>query len=115
MAQLDCGSDLLVVPSVNAAPRTLASIPDLESWTERHLIELRHLLEPGNRVFFITPVALSGACVEAVIRMMPTAPPTWFQHRLREYCLNDRSSQPLSLKLLERPLLLAALRHELRQ
>jgi hypothetical protein len=46
MAQPEACSDVLLVPSYSADSRTLASIAGLESWPERHLIELRHLQHP---------------------------------------------------------------------
>ena len=74
MAQLLAGTDLLVVPSFNADPRTLACIDGLNSWAERHLVELRHLLDPGNRLVFITPTPISEGCLEAVLKLMPAWP-----------------------------------------
>ncbi len=114
MAQLLAGTDLLVVPSFNADPRTLACIDGLNSWAERHLVELRHLLDPGNRLVFITPTPISEGCLEAVLKLMPAVPPSWLRERLQPLCLHDHAPRPLSHKLLARPRLLDQLRGQLR-
>lgn len=108
------GTDLLLVPSFDADPRTLGSISGLQSWPERQLIELRHLRTAGNRLFLITPVAISEACLDAVLELIPSAPASWLRRRLQLINLNDPSAQPLTQKVLERPQLMAQLRHELR-
>lgn len=100
------GQDLLLVPSTNASPSTLASIAGLESWPERHLIELRHLQHPEHRMVVVTPVAISDACLDAVLQLMPAAPPHWVRQRLQCINLNDHSPRSLTSKLLARPRLL---------
>jgi hypothetical protein len=100
------GQDLLLVPSTNASPSTLASIAGLDSWPERHLIELRHLQHPEHRMVMVTPVAISDACLDAVLQLMPAAPPHWVRQRLHCISLNDHSPRSLTSKLLARPRLL---------
>ena len=114
MAQLAAGTDLLLVPSYNADPRTLACIDGLDSWAERHLVELRHLLQPGNRLVLVTPTPISEGCLEAVLKLMPAVPPSWLRERLQALCLHDRAPRPLTHKLLARPRLLEQLRGQLR-
>lgn len=114
MEQLAAGTDLLLVPSYSADPRTLASIDGLDSWAERHLIELRHVMQPGNRLVLITPAPISNACLDAVLQLMPAAPPHWWRCRLRCISLNDHSARSLTAKLLERPRLLDHLATQLR-
>lgn len=114
MEQLAAGTDLLLVPSYSADSRTLASIEGLDSWAERHLIELRHLLHPKNRLVLITPTPISDACLDIVVQLMPSAPPHWWRGRLRCISLNDRSPRSLTDKLLERPRLLDHLALQLR-
>jgi len=114
MAQLAAGTDLLLVPSYNADPRTLACIDGLDSWAERHLVELRHLLQPGNRLVLVTPTPISEGCLEAVLKLMPAVPPSWQRERLQALCLHDRAPRPLTHKLLARPRLLEQLRGQLR-
>lgn len=114
MAQLDAGTDVLLVPSYNADPRTLACIDGLDSWAERHLVELRHLLHPGNRLVLVTPTPISESCVEAVLKLIPAVPPSWLRERLQALCLHDRAPRPLTHKLLARPRLLEQLREQLR-
>jgi hypothetical protein len=50
-----------LVLSYSANPSTLASIDGLDSWPERHLIELRHLLHPGNRLVLLNPMPIREA------------------------------------------------------
>ena len=114
MAQLAAGTDLLLVPSYSADPRTLASIDGLDSWPERHLIELRHLLNPGNRLVLLSPTPMSEACLDAVLKLIPAVPAAWLRERLHCLCLNDRSPLPLTHKLLARPRLLEQLQTQLR-
>jgi len=114
MGQLDAGTDLLLVPSYSADPRTLACIDGLDSWAERHLVELRHLLHPGNRLVLVTPTPISECCIEAVLKLIPAVPPSWLRERLEALCLHDRAPQPLTHKLLARPRLLKQLREQLR-
>jgi hypothetical protein len=106
--------DLLLVPSTNASPSTLSSIAGVESWPERHLIELRHLQHPEHRAFLITGVPISGPCLDAVLQLMPGAPASWLQQRLHCINLNDHSARSLTAKLLERPRLLEQLQGQLR-
>ena len=114
MGQLDAGTDLLLVPSYSADPRTLGCIDGLDSWAERHLVELRHLLHPGNRLVLVTPTPISECCIEAVLKLIPAVPPSWLRERLEALCLHDRAPQPLTHKLLARPRLLKQLREQLR-
>jgi hypothetical protein len=114
MEQHAAGTDLLLVPSYSADPRTLSCIHGLDSWPERHLIELRHLMQPGNRLVLITPTPISNACLDAVLQLMPAAPPHWWRCRLRCISLNDHSTRSLTAKLLERPRLLDQLATQLR-
>ena len=114
MEQHAAGTDLLLVPSYSADPRTLTCIHGLDSWAERHLIELRHLMQPGNRLVLITPTPISNACLDAVLQLMPAAPPHWWRCRLRCISLNDHSTRSLTAKLLERPRLLDQLATQLR-
>lgn len=100
------GQDLLLVPSTNASPSTLASIAGLDSWPERHLIELRHLQHPEHRMVVVTPVAINDACLDAVLQLLPAAPPHWWRQRLQCINLNDHSPISLTNKLLARPRLL---------
>jgi len=102
------------VPSFSADPRTLRSIPGIESWPERQLIELRHLRGADNRLVLVTPAGVSEACLEAVLELLPGAPAGWLRRRLRLVNLDDRSPRPLAQKLLERPRLLERLRRQLR-
>lgn len=114
MPPSSAGTDLLLVPSYSADPRTLASIQGMDSWVERHLIELRHLLRPGNRLVLVTPVPFSEACLDAVLKLIPAVPASWLHERFHSLCLNDRSPRPLTQKLLTRPRLLEQLRAQLR-
>lgn len=114
MAPCEDGSDLLLLPSYDADPRTLAAIPGVESWPERQLIELRHLRQPANRVVLLTPQPVNELCLEAVLELIPGAPAGWLRRRLRLIPLHDRSPRPLTDKLLERPRLLEQLRRLLR-
>ena len=114
MAPDVAGTDLLLVPSYSADQRTLASIDGLDSWVERHLIELRHLLQPGHRMVLVSPTPISPACLDAVLGLIPGVPSAWLRERLNCLCLNDRSPIPLTEKLLARPLLLEQLRSQLR-
>lgn len=100
------GATLLVVPSFNADPRTLAGIAGLESWPERQLIDLRALQQPDLNCIVITPVPLSAICLEAVLELMPAMPTQLLRSRVQCISLNDRSLQGLSEKLLARPQLL---------
>ena len=111
---MSAGQDLLLVPSTNASPSTLASIAGVESWPERHLIELRHLQHPEHRMVVVTPVAISDACLDAVLQLLPAAPPHWWRQRLQCINLNDHSPISLTSKLLARPRLLEHLASQLR-
>lgn len=102
------------MPSFSADPRTLQSIAGIESWPERHLIELRHLCGGDNRLVLVTPVAVTEVCLDAVLELIPCAPAAWLRRRLQLVNLNDRTPRPLTQKLLERPLLLQQLQRQLR-
>lgn len=108
------GCDLLLVPSFSADPRTLQAIAGIESWPERQLIELCHLCAGDNRLVLVTPVAVSEACLEAVLELIPCGPAAWLRRRLQLINLNDRTPRPLAQKLLERPRLLEQLQQQLR-
>ncbi|NDD46722.1 MAG: TRAP transporter small permease, partial [Synechococcaceae bacterium WB9_4xB_025] len=114
MPPSSAGTDLLLVPSYSADPRTLASIQGMDSWVERHLIELRHLLHPGNRLVLVSPTPISEACLDAVLKLIPAAPAAWLHDRFQSLCLNDRSPRSLTHKLLDRPRLLEQLKAQLR-
>lgn len=69
------GQDLLLMPSTNASRSTQVNIAGLGSWPEQHLIELHHLQHPEHRMVVVTPVTISYACLDAVLQLMPAAPP----------------------------------------
>ena len=71
-------------------------------------------MQPGNRLVLITPTPISNACLDAVLQLMPAAPPHWWRCRLRCISLNDHSTRSLTAKLLERPRLLDQLATQLR-
>lgn len=114
MGPCEDGTDLLLLPSYNADPRTLAAIPGVESWPERQLIELRHLRHPDNRVVMLTPEPVNEACLDAVLELIPAAPAAWLRRRLQLIPLHDRSPGSLTGKLLQRPRLLQQLQDLLR-
>ena len=62
------GQDLLQAPSTNANQSTLSRIAGVESLPERHLIELRHLQHPEQQLVMVTPMAISEACLDAVLQ-----------------------------------------------
>ncbi|MBI2566654.1 MAG: carboxylate-amine ligase [Candidatus Schekmanbacteria bacterium] len=104
---------VVVVPSLSLDPRELEKISGVYHYEERMLVNLMLLRQPRTKLVYITSQPLHPIIVNYYLSLLPGVPASHATGRLVMLDCNDRSSLPLSLKILRRPRLMARIRKEL--
>jgi hypothetical protein len=93
-----------VTPSAAAASGTLT-----QAYEERFLFLLLLLRQPRLRMIYVTSMPVDPRIVEYYLALLPGVIPSHALARLTLLSVGDASMRPLSVKLLERPQLLASI------
>lgn len=104
---------VVIVPSLSMDPRELAKVSGFYHYEERQLVNLMLLQQPRTRVIYVTSQALDPNIVDYYLSLLPGVPTAHARRRLLMLDCNDRSTKPLSQKVLERPRLLERIRQEI--
>lgn len=104
----DDAQSVVVVPSLSMELDVPATV--LQAYEERFLFLLLLLRLPRMRVIYVTSQPVLPETVEYFVGLLAGVIPGHARSRLHLVSVGDGSSRPLSLKLLERPRLLARLR-----
>lgn len=99
---------IVIVPSMNIDTEFTSS--ELQAYEERFLFLLLLLRQPRARVIYVTSQQINPAIIDYYLDLLPGVIASHARKRLFTVAPLDASSRPLSLKLLERPALIAHLR-----
>ena len=100
----------IVVPSLSFDAEELAKIPGVGYYEERLLFILARLRDPRARVIFVSSQPIHPDIVDYYLDNLEGVSATSARKRLRLFCTFDRTSRPLTEKILERPRLVARIR-----
>lgn len=106
--------DILVIPSVTLDQREMTKVAGAHHYEERLLFSLIRLWNPKTRLIYVTSQPLPPIVIEYYLQALPGMPFSHARNRLLLFSTYDSSPQPLTQKLLERPRLLARIRHAMR-
>ena len=101
---------IVVVPSLSMDPRELAKVSGVHHYEERMLYMLMLLRRARTRVIFVTSQTLSSTVIDYYLHLLSGVPAAHSRRRLLLFDCADSSSNPLSEKILRRPLLVQRLR-----
>ena len=104
------GESVVVIPSVTLDGVKERSGTLMQAMEERFLFLLLLLRQPRLRMIYVTSTPIAPAIVEYYLALLPGIIPSHARSRLDLVSVNDGSGQSLSVKLLERPRLLAHIR-----
>ena len=110
--QDDC--DILVVPSFSIDQEVGQKVAGFLHYEERLLFSLIRLRNPHTRIIYVTALPLCPIIVDYYLQLLPGIPFSHARDRLLLLSTYDASLQPLSQKILERPLLVDRIRRALR-
>lgn len=113
-AQFDSDCDILVVPSLSLDRDELLKVEGCIHYEERLLFSLMRLSDPRTRLIYVTSVPLSPMAIDYYLQLLPGIPFSHARERLLLFSTDDRSLQPLSQKMLDRPRLLDRIARALR-
>jgi len=103
---------VVIVPSLSMDPRELAKITGFYHYEERMLVNLMLLAQPRTKMVYVTSHRLDPVVVDYYLSMLPGVPNSHATRRLVMLDCNDRSTRPLSHKILDRPRLIRRIRAE---
>jgi hypothetical protein len=110
--QDDC--DILVVPSFSIDQEVGQKVSGFLHYEERLLFSLIRLRNPHTRMIYVTALPLCPIIVDYYLQLLPGIPFSHARDRLLLLSTYDASLQPLSQKILARPLLVDRIRRALR-
>jgi len=99
---------IVIVPSMNIDTEFTAT--ELQAYEERFLFLLLLLRQPRARVIYVTSQQINPAIIDYYLDLLPGVIASHARKRLFTVAPLDASSRPLSLKLLERPALIAQIK-----
>ena len=99
---------IVIVPSMNIDTEFTAT--ELQAYEERFLFLLLLLRQPRARVIYVTSQQINPAIIDYYLDLLPGVIASHARKRLFTIAPLDASSRPLSLKLLERPALIAQIK-----
>jgi hypothetical protein len=102
------GESIVVVPSIR--PGATAGGAVVQAFEERMLFLLLLLRQPRLRLIYVTGRPVDEAIVDYYLTLLPGVIPSQARARLHMVAAQDGSPRPLSVKLLERPRVLEAIR-----
>ena len=97
---------VVVVPSLSMDPRELQKITGVYHYEERMLVNLMLLRQPRTRLVYVTSQQLDPIVVDYFLALLSGVPRSHARDRLVMLDCNDRSSIPLTQKILDRPRLI---------
>ena len=100
----------IVVPSLSFDSEELSKIPGVGYYEERLLFILARLRDPRARVIFVSSQPIHPDIVDYYLDNLEGVSATSARKRLRLFCTYDRSTRPLTEKILERPRLIRRIR-----
>jgi hypothetical protein len=101
---------IVVVPSLTLDRAELRKLTGATHYEERLLCLLMLLRMPRATMVYVTSEPLSPTIVDYYLHLLPGIPPSHVMPRLTLLSCDDRSSEPLTAKILARPSLLARMR-----
>ncbi len=104
---------VVIVPSLSMDPRELEKIHGFYHYEERMLVNLMLLRQPRTKVVYVTSHRLDPVVVDYYLSMLQGVPYAHARARLVMLDCNDRSTSPLSRKLVERPRLVQRICREI--
>jgi len=105
---------VVIVPSLSMDPRELAKITGVYHYEERMLVNLMLLRQPRTKLIYVTSQQLDPTVVDYYLALLPGVPTSHALSRLVMLHCNDRSNQPLSKKIIDRPRLIERIKREIR-
>ena len=103
---------VVVIPSLSMDPRELEKITGFYHYEERMLVNLMLLRQPRTKLIYCTSQALDPTVVDYYLSLLQGIPPSHARSRLVMLDCNDRSSVPLTQKILDRPRLIHRIQAE---
>ncbi len=100
----------IVVPSLSFDAEELSKIPGVGYYEERLLFILARLRDPRARVIFVSSQPIHPDIVDYYLDNLEGVSATSARKRLQLFCTFDRSTRPLTEKILERPRLVNRIR-----
>lgn len=94
---------VVIVPSLSMDPRELEKIHGFYHYEERMLVNLMLLRQPRTKLVYVTSHRLDPVVVDYYLSMLQGIPYAHARARLVMLDCNDRSTRPLSRKIVERP------------
>ncbi len=104
---------VVIVPSLSLDPRELRKIAGVWHYEERMLVYLMLLRQPRTRVVYVTSAPVDPVVVDYYLALLAGVPYSHARRRLVMLDCADRSNQPLTKKVLDRPRLVAQIRRHL--
>jgi hypothetical protein len=111
---IDSERDILVVPSLSLDRDELVKVEGCIHYEERLLFSLMRLSNPRTRLIYVTSVPLAPIAIDYYLQLLPGIPFSHARERLLLFSTYDRSLQPLTQKILDRPRLLDRIKRSLR-
>ncbi len=111
---IDSERDILVVPSLSLDRDELIKVAGCIHYEERLLFSLMRLSNPRTRLIYVTSVPLAPIAIDYYLQLLPGIPFSHARERLLLFSTYDRSLQPLTQKILDRPRLLDRIKQSLR-
>ncbi len=104
---------VVVVPSLSFNAEELAKISGIHHYEERMLCLLMLLQLPRTQVIYITSQPIHDTIIDYYLHLLPGIPGKHARRRLTMLNCHDSSTQPLTLKILQRPRLLQRIRENI--
>src|SRR5689334_3890343 len=101
---------VVVVPSLSIDQDVIARIAGVHHYEERMLGMLMLLRLPRARLIYLTSQPIPEAIIDYYLHLLQGIPPQHARNRLTLLSCYDASARPLTVKILERPRLMARLR-----
>lgn len=103
---------VVIVPSLSMDPRELEKVTGFYHYEERMLVNLMLLRQARTKLVYVTSQQLDPVVVDYYLALLQGIPRSHARARLVMLDCNDRSTKPLTQKILERPRLIHRIRRE---
>ena len=110
-ANEDQPSTSVIVPSLTLDAEELTKLAGASYYEERLLFLLIRLRNPRAHVVYVTSQPVHPLTLDYYLHLLAGVPASHARTRLTMLCTYDRSSRPLTPKILERPRLLQRIRY----
>lgn len=104
---------VVVVPGLSMDQQLMGRIKGVRHYEERQLTMLMQLRIPSVRMVFVTSTPIDPVIIDYYLNLLPGIPHPHARRRLTLLSAYDGSAQSLTRKILDRPRLLARIRHAL--